>query len=294
MYKLTGCIYNGEEKKTNDDLVYFNELDYEIIKANVSLEYWKEEYDVAHAVKEYAEGTDSKTETDETTQTNLENAIGAYETALSDYEKAVEELVSYKSKVDIAQTEVDTKYAELSKAKGTLEEAKNAYSEILVVYLGVESTPLKEKINSLIVEYEKKKSQSDEEEFKAYYNALVEYTQSNQKQKYLEMKKTIENGTAGGSLLATHRPERTARQTAHHTLREGPRPPAAPAPRAKSHNALDASRLPRQTTTTAFAPRCRLPCRLRFPPQYRKSAPLSPRKTPPRERRRTESHIISI
>ena len=200
LYKLTGCIYNGEEKNPNDDLVYFNELDYEIIKANVSLEYWQEEYDVVQEVRKYAEETDSKTETDETTQTNLENAIGAYETALSNYEKAVEELESYKSNVDIAQTEVEKKYAELSKAKGTLEEAKNAYSEILVVYLGVESTPLKEKINSLIVEYEKKKSQSDEEEFKAYYEALVEYTQANQKQKYLEMKNTIENGTAGGSL----------------------------------------------------------------------------------------------
>ena len=200
LYKLTGCIYNGEEKNPNDDLVYFNELDYEIIKANVSLEYWKEEYDVVQEVRKYAEETDSKTETDETTQTNLENAIGAYETALSNYEKAVKELESYKSNVDIAQTEVEKKYAELSKAKGTLEEAKNAYSEILVVYLGVESTPLKEKINSLIVEYEKKKSQSDEEEFKAYYEALVEYTQANQKQKYLEMKNTIENGTAGGSL----------------------------------------------------------------------------------------------
>ena len=203
LYKLTGCIYNTEANNQNKDLVFFNELDYEIIKANVDLEYWTEEYEVANAVREYSESKDSTTETSETTQKRLTDAIQAYKVALDSYEAAVIALENNKSTVEKEQETVDEKYKELNEAKIKLEEEKKAYSELLVVYLGGEANSLKEKIKSLIVEYENRKTKSNEEELKEYYNALIEYTNEDIKQKYFEAKKNIENGTVQGSLSKT-------------------------------------------------------------------------------------------
>ena len=200
LYKLTGCIYSDEAENPAEEIIYFNELDYEIIKAQVSLEYWTEEYEVAKAVQDYAQSIDSGTETDEQTKENLQKTTAAYEIALKEYEEAVEELAEERNIVELSEKEVEEKYNQVNESRTKLEAIKDEYSELMVVYLGAKASPIREKINSLIVEYDTKKKQTDEEEFIAYYEALVEYTSESQKQKYLSAKNTIENGTESGDL----------------------------------------------------------------------------------------------
>ena len=204
LYTLTGCIYKGSDKdnKDNTDLVFFNELDYEIVKAKITLEYWQEEYEVVNAVREYAESLDSTTEQDSTTIKDLETKTAEYEKALKDYETEVKELVSYKNSVDAAQETVDKKKKILDEKQKKLEDAKNEYSELLVVYRGAGTEAIKNKLYSLIVEYNDKKITKNEEEFIEYYKAVVEYTNENMKQKYFSAKDNIIKGNGSEGYLA--------------------------------------------------------------------------------------------
>lgn len=175
LYQLTGCVYNETKE---GEITFLNELDIQLLKSKVTLEYWNEEYDVALAVKEYAQSHSSETETDSTTLENLNKAITAYEEALTDYNTTVSELTELLSTVNEKETGangVNVTAQAMNKEKEALEELQKQYSEILVVFKGASTNTLIQKIASLVKEYDEIKKIDTTQEFQDYYDALITY-----------------------------------------------------------------------------------------------------------------------
>lgn len=194
LYLLTGCVYNETKE---GEITFLNELDIQILKSKATLDYWNEEYEVALAVKEYAESHSSETETDTKTIENLNKAIAEYEAALSTYNSTVSELAGLLNTVDEKQTGingVDKKTEAMNKEKAALDKIQEEYSQLLVVFRGASTDTLIQKIANLIKEYDEIKNIDNTNDFNDYYDALVQYNTEVLKTNLYTVQNNLNNG----------------------------------------------------------------------------------------------------
>lgn len=206
LYKITGCVYN---ETVDGEVTFLNELEIQLLKSKVTLEYWNEEFEVALAVKEYAQSHSSQTETDTETLNNLNAAIAEYDAALSTYNSTVAELTDYLTAVEEKQSGengVDTTYAAMLTEKTALDNLNTKYAELLVVFKGAGTESLLQKLASLLKEYDELKEYDNTADFNAYYDALVQYNTELLKTNLFNAKNDLQNGkklSAGDSSISS-------------------------------------------------------------------------------------------
>ncbi|MBQ0161712.1 MAG: hypothetical protein KBS84_00955 [Treponema sp.] len=151
-----------------------NELENQYLKNSALEQYWKEQLEIATAVKEYAVNRTSAQEVLSETEANLVNAINAYNTANTEYLATLDVLQTMTEGVNNASAQIDTEKEKLDALQKVLEAKQNEYYAALDAYNGLYGSTVEKSINQIIDSLnaeqgteENKKTQLDE-----YYTLL--------------------------------------------------------------------------------------------------------------------------
>lgn len=152
-----------------------NELENQYLKASALEQYWREQLDIATAVKEYAVNRTSAQEVLSETEANLVAAIDAYNAANTEYLATLDTLQTITTDVNSASAAIDVENEKLVALQKILNAKQKEYNDALDAYNGLYGSAVEKSINQLIDQLnaeqnsdETKKSQLDE-----YYELLT-------------------------------------------------------------------------------------------------------------------------
>jgi hypothetical protein len=106
----------------------------EVLKAKALEAFWAKELRIAQEVTAYALDNTGNRESEDETNTNLNNAQKDYDAALKNYNKAVAELQGYQDQMGENQQAIDLIRQKLEEKAAELDEAKSEYHQLLAIY----------------------------------------------------------------------------------------------------------------------------------------------------------------
>ncbi|MBQ0003816.1 MAG: hypothetical protein KBT21_09805 [Treponema sp.] len=173
-----------------------NELENQYLKASALEQYWKEQLEIAEAVKNYAVNRTSTQEVLYETKKNLVLAIDEYNAANDAYQATLDLLDELSKDCDAGADKINKEKEKLTKEQLVLEQKQKEYNEALAAYNDLYGSAVEKSINAIIdkLNLEQTSEEDKEQQLKEYYEALAKKVSSSVSVKKNNIILNLENG----------------------------------------------------------------------------------------------------